>query len=101
MEPNTALRTTDSDPRFSLVETIADLNLEFSNVKIELRDAQRETNKLKSQLEVLRSRSLELTELDTAALRRHAAFYCHPDRGGDHILMQRLNVLFDLLEAAQ
>ena len=29
------------------------------------------------------------------------AYYCHPDRGGDNLLMSRLNNLFDLLETVQ
>lgn len=56
-------------------------------------------------LEARKVQSCELVRLRrrvaaVAALRKRILFYCHPDRGGDEVLMKRLNVLFDDLEAA-
>jgi hypothetical protein len=47
-----------------------------------------------------RERPSHFGSLSLRELRRRLSFYCHPDRGGDHKLMQSINVLFDYLEEA-
>ena len=82
-----------------LSETIARFRAEFATMKNELRDIQRENTALKQEIAKWQSRSRIIPETDLSALRRHVAYYCHPDRGGDANLMSRLNTLFDSLAA--
>jgi hypothetical protein len=82
----------------SLGETIASLCVEFRNVRDELESTLRENQALKRELHGWRRRHRSLTTTDVGRLRRHVAYYCHPDRGGDAGLMSTLNALFDELE---
>ena len=94
-------RRTAMPPWLSLVEVIADLNARFDRLKGELRDAHREIKRLSTALARRGPHEDEMPVVDLAWLRRRAAFYCHPDRGGDAGLMQDLNSLFDFLEVLQ
>jgi hypothetical protein len=81
----------------SLAETIGRLRSEFSSLKDELRHTKGENDRLRQELVRWRSQCRSSPVSNTAALRRHVAFYCHPDRGGDGELMSTLNALFDFL----
>ena len=85
----------------SLVEAIGKLNMEFSSMRIELRETQFENEKLRKELNQLKDQSRSMPALDLPALRRRTAFFCHPDRGGDTKLMSGLNHLFDCLVGMQ
>jgi hypothetical protein len=69
----------------TLAEAVAGLRAELDRTRAQLRHAQ-EIPKMKFSADQLTS------------LRRRVAFYCHPDRGGDVVLMRDLNTLFDVLE---
>jgi hypothetical protein len=83
----------------SLTDTIGRLRSEFTSLENELRHAKSENSRLRRELTRWRSQYRSSPVSDTAALRRHVAFYCHPDRGGDGELMSTLNALFDFLAA--
>lgn len=85
----------------SLAKTIADIGVEFSNMKSKLRAAHSEITKLKNELTRRRPQYQVSSKTDFATLRRRVAFYCHPDRGGDAELMSRLNTLFDFLDTLE
>ncbi len=53
-----------------------------------------------SAIKWLRAKHVRLNECldEIRPLRRQIVFYCHPDRGGDAILMRKLNAFFDALE---
>lgn len=56
--------------------------------------------RMRSELQIARAQVMQLQRkcpVDVKALRRTAAFHCHPDRGGNLQLMQDLNVLFDFV----
>jgi hypothetical protein len=82
----------------SIVDTITHLHREFANMKSELTGAHSEISRLQGELVNMTTHVQQFVDLDFAGLRREAAFYCHPDRGGNSSLMCKLNVLFDLLE---
>jgi len=82
-----------------LANTIANLQGEFASMKTKLREKHHELARLRKMLAGIQAKSDELPEIDYGSLRRRTAFFCHPDRGGDQLLMQRLNVLFDFLES--
>ena len=88
------------DHRTSLIDAVANVHLEFAQMKDELRAAHREIARLKRSLSKRAARPLALPEGDLSSLRRNVAFHCHPDRSGDGELMRRLNVLFDYLECS-
>lgn len=85
----------------SLVEAVAGVHEQFMQLQQDLRAARLEISSLRRSLAELEPVTVELPELDLSSLRRHVAFYCHPDRSGDGELMMRLNVLFDYLERAR
>lgn len=101
MRVATTTTNTSSAGRFSLGDTIANLRSEFSHMKGELRDVNSENSRLRRELTQWRTRSRTPPNVRLDSVRRKAAFYCHPDRGGDAILMSNLNVLFDFLESSQ
>ena len=86
--------------RTTLIDAIANVHVEFAQMRNELSAAQREIARLRRKLSQ-RRQSQPAPDLDLASLRRNVAFYCHPDRSGDGDLMRRLNVLFDYLESSQ
>ena len=85
----------------SLFGEIASFHGQFVQMQAELDAARREIVRLKKSLAERGVTSLVLPETNLSSLRRHVAFYCHPDRSGDDELMRRLNVLFDYLECSQ
>lgn len=87
--------------RLSLGDTIANLRSQFSHMKGELHDINRENSELRRELIQWRTRSRVPPNMNLVAIRRKAAFHCHPDRGGDATLMSNLNALFDFLEGSQ
>jgi regulator of replication initiation timing len=97
VEPRSSTGDEAANRGISLTETIGRLSTEFSNLKDELRDTKNENDRLRHELARWRSQCRSAPLSDTAALRRHVAFYCHPDRGGDTELMSTLNALFDFL----
>jgi len=97
MEATETIRFIPQIRRRSLTETIADLRVEFDNIKNELRSAYSEKDRLMGDLAKWRARYRTLPEMDLGKMRRRLAFYCHPDRGGDAALMSNVNQLFDLL----
>jgi len=65
------------------------------------REVRKMQRKLQSAQQTIASLKRELDQkTDVKVLRKRLVFHCHPDRGGDLELMQRLNALFDQLEAA-
>ena len=87
--------------RASLIDAITSVHVEFAHMKDELEAAHREIARLKQRLSPGRPPRNPIGDIDLPSLRRHVAFYCHPDRAGDGDLMRRLNVLFDYLEHSQ
>lgn len=82
-----------------LSATIAQFRAEFSSMRTELKDVHAKNAELEEELAKLRAKTQAASRLDLPSLRRHAAYYCHPDRGGNEDLMSRLNTLFDFLTA--
>ena len=82
----------------SLIDAVTSVHTEFAHLKDELDAAHREIARLEQELILRRPRPNPIGDLDLPSLRRHVAFYCHPDRSGNGDLMRRLNVLFDYLE---
>ena len=74
----------------TLRDAIAGVHDKMSSLQEELREAHDELATLKN----------GLAATNIGSLRREVAFYCHPDRGGNGLLMRRLNVLFDFLQGA-
>jgi hypothetical protein len=79
----------------SLVETVAGVRQESRRMKRLLEEARLENAALKSQLKS----QLELPDIDLDWLRRKILFRCHPDQGGDTVVMQQTIALFDFLVA--
>ncbi len=98
MDNGNAAITTGRTEGGSLLDAIRNLREEFSSMKGELYDAQRELVRLRREVQYWRANGRSSSELNLASLRRELAFTCHPDRGGDGSLMCRVNVLFDHLE---
>jgi hypothetical protein len=71
----------------NLVEAIGRLKLELTRVTHMLYAAQGQREMLARKIAVV----------DVESLRKDLALYCHPDRGGDVSVMQRINVLCDAL----
>ena len=84
----------------TLRDVIAGVHDKLSSLQEELRDAHEEIATLKDELSTS-TESRTIPQVDLGALRREVAFYCHPDRGGNGLLMRRLNVLFDHLQSSQ
>lgn len=82
-----------------LNQTIGRLRSEFAGLKNELANTKSENSRLQREVARWRFRFQALRVADVASLRRHVAFYCHPDRGGDAELMSCLNALFDILSS--
>lgn len=82
----------------TLRDAIAGVHDKLFDLKAELREAHKKIALLKGELATNRPSSPAMPESNLAALRRGVAFYCHPDRGGNDLLMRRLNVLFDFLQ---
>jgi hypothetical protein len=80
---------------------IASFHGRVVELQVALDAANREIARLRETLSERAAGSTPLPETNLASLRRHVAFYCHPDRSGDGELMRRLNVLFDYLECSQ
>jgi len=99
MEYSTATGNMTINRYSPLVNSIAKLRSEYSNIQNELRHVYDENNRLKNELEKSRSRHSGIPSLDLSSLRRRIAFLCHPDRGGDAELMKELNILLDFLAA--
>lgn len=91
-------RKADRFQPVTLVDTITELKGEFNRIQGELSQARDEISRLKRKLNSLRPLSKAMAEVDIDALRRKAAYYCHPDRGGDGDLMTFINVLLDVFE---
>lgn len=88
--------------RPSLRDAISGLHLDFSQMRDELREAHEEISALRRELRSRPPRAKPpMPEQNIGSLRRLVSFYCHPDRGGDELLMRRLNVLFDYLAQQQ
>lgn len=85
----------------SLREVISRVHVDFSHMQAELRRATREIARLQEELAERPPPPRNMPDLDLASLRRGVTFHCHPDRGGDPILMRGMNVLFDFLEESQ
>ncbi|MDH5673427.1 MAG: hypothetical protein OEZ06_14835 [Myxococcales bacterium] len=82
----------------SLRDSVAGVQLGFSRMRRELDEARREVERLRRELDHSRGLRARPPEADVSGLRKRAALYCHPDRGGDDGLMRRLNAVFDYLE---
>ncbi len=68
------------------------IHSKIASLQKELREARRK-------IETLERRPL-VAQSELSFLRRGVAFHCHPDRGGDALLMRQVNCLFDLLEGS-
>ena len=73
----------------SLKEAVQGVHNRVATLQSELRKAHR-------RIETLERASIPKQEV--GSLRRQIAFYCHPDKGGDDLLMRRINAFFDQLE---
>ncbi len=92
--------TYDEQPRSAqptLRDAIAGVHNKLFDLKAELREAHQKIAVLKQELATNRPDFRTMPESNLSGLRRDVAFYCHPDRGGNDLLMRRLNVLFDYL----
>ena len=90
------------DDRVSLLDAIGHFHRDFSRLESLLVDARCEIVKLKRELAKSQSNApLPAPEIDLHSLRRHVMFKLHPDRGGDTIIMQQFNQLFDFLQRSQ
>jgi hypothetical protein len=85
----------------SLRDVVSRVHLDFSKMQAELQRATREIARLQEKLAQRPPAPRSIPDLDLASLRRGVTFHCHPDRGGDPILMRGMNVLFDFLEESQ
>ena len=79
----------------SILDAIAGVHSKMATLQRELREAHREIAELRSELA-----GSPMPQVGLPSLRREVAFYCHPDRGGNGLLMRRLNVLFDFLQSS-
>lgn len=85
----------------SLSQAIGALCQDAVRLRSELKRAQLEISRLRDQLAQRPARGAAPRSLEKRRiqlLRRQISFHCHPDRGGDGELMQRINELFDELE---
>jgi len=82
----------------SLPSVIAKVHQDMLELKQQLDEAHGEIDRLNRQLTGRRPESLPVLDIELRPLRRQVAFHCHPDRGGDDLLLRRLNALFDTLE---
>ena len=101
MHYTTTSPTQSSTSGPSLAGAIGELHSQFAVIQEELRFAHTELDRLRGVLFTWQAHFEKLPCLNLSSLRRHAAFYCHPDRGGNVELMSGLNVLFDILEHSQ
>jgi hypothetical protein len=85
----------------SLRDVISRVHGDFSKMQADLQKATREIARLQEKLAQRPPPPRSIPDLDLASLRRGVTFHCHPDRGGDPILMRGMNVLFDFLEESQ
>lgn len=85
----------------SLRDVVSRVHHDFSRMQAELQEATREIARLQKRLAQRPPAPRSIPDLDLASLRRGVTFHCHPDRGGDPILMRGMNVLFDFLEESQ
>jgi hypothetical protein len=79
---------------------ITNLGAEFIRLRSQLDEARSEIVRLRRKLATRQAPEL-VSGVEIGSLRRQVAYYCHPDRGGDHGLMSSLNTLFDMLESCQ
>ena len=79
-----------------LRDVIAGVHSRLETLRGELREAREEIKSLRGRLA---TNSIPQAEL--GSIRRQVSFYCHPDRGGNGLLMRRLNALFDILQGRQ
>lgn len=84
----------------TLRDVIAGVHDKLSTLQGELREAHQEIEMLREEL-AMSAESRAIPQAELGSLRRQVAFYCHPDRGGNGLLMRRLNVLFDFLQSGQ
>lgn len=98
METSNNYITTMPGQRSLLGAAIAQVRTEMSQMKIELDAARAEVARLKRTLCWRTSYANTYSHTNLRRLRREVALYCHPDRGGDVNVMQRINALFDDLE---
>ena len=92
--------TYDEAPRSvqpTLRDAIAGVHNKLFDLTAELREARQKIASLKQELATNQPIPRAMPESNLSGLRRDVAFYCHPDRGGNDLLMRRLNVLFDFL----
>ena len=82
----------------SLTETVGEFCRDIVRLKDELRESRLEVGRLQRELAAGKGPSPRTPGSGLNAMRREISFYCHPDRGGDNELMQRVNALFDYLE---
>jgi hypothetical protein len=81
------MNTGESDD-LSLSEAVGAFCRDMVRLREELKEARLEIARLRKQL----------GDVELRSLRRRVSFHCHPDRGGDERVMQRVNALFDHLE---
>lgn len=86
----------------SLGDTIGAFCQDVLRLRRQLQDARAEIRALKDALSVKqrteRIHRPKLSPTSLRKLRRQLTFVCHPDRGGDAMLMKNVNWLFDELE---
>jgi hypothetical protein len=70
-------------------------------LRTQLDEAHREICRLRNELGQVTAPPPVGGKTTLRALRRQVSFHCHPDRGGDERLMQRVNALFDYLERSK
>ena len=81
-----------------LSETVGAFCRDMLRMRTELDQAHEEIIRLRQELAIRQGNPLDVAAPELRALRRQISFHCHPDRGGDDKLMQRVNELFDHLE---
>jgi len=84
----------------ALRDVIAGVHDKLETLRGELREAREEIIALRREL-AMSAESRAIPQEELGSIRRQVSFYCHPDRGGNGLLMRRLNVIFDFLQSGK
>jgi hypothetical protein len=80
-------------------QTVESIFSQLSHLRRALFEAQRENHEMRRELEGWRLWQRRVAQLDLAVLCRQVAYFGQPDRGGEAALMDKLDTLFDALNA--